>query len=1601
MSDQNDLFDKLTKDRLEGAKVLARRNMRGIWEGIVNKYSDQAHFIYELLQNADDVGATEVKFIAEPHGLIFIHNGKDRFTLTDPETEEDDTDQKRLGHINSITSAANSVKPGGKIGKFGVGFKAVFQYSNTPHIYDDFYRFKIDQYIVPYRLQDDHHLRRPEETLFYFPFNHPTRSATAAFVDISEKLEKLENPLLFLNNLKKLNWEILGGENGVYTKDIINVIEENGIIAEETELIHTIKSEPQKEKLWIFNKLFESPQDLTIHKCQVGFFIDTNNKISYKRPYPIHCFFRTKEDPGFRFILNAPFLLTDSREGIRAGNSWNKYLVSLLAELTSKGLLFIRSIAETNEFILIDDEIMDVVPTDDSVFPPEFEKDKLSFKPIYESIKKAFHKERILPGLNGRILEKSKAYWASDPNIVELFSDEQISEIMGNPDSGWVFPTRGRKVVQASKKNYLLQYMDGCVQDNLDEEKLIRRMTAEFLEKQEDTWILQLYQYIVERPSLTRDDKVGLRKRPFVMNRDRKAIPAFDDENILKVFLPNGRGNSFDTVYEPFSKNQDAVQFFKNIGITEPDIKAEIYNTILPQYVNENIDFDDYDTLKYHLLIFLDYYDTCSAQESETFEEKLRSTYFLASKSFQDPERKICFCRPKDIYLYSEELYLFFQVASETYYLDYSFYEEILTDSQMSNLFERFIRSLGVKIKPRILEKKLRITDEVEALFGFYDVPLSRTYVNQNIIIDKFIDGFPNLIENINHSQSILIWNVLRGLLNGLSYEESENKFGAIFEYVPLHSKNRQTTFVSNINSSLLKTFQTSTWLFDKNNQVKRPDLINIQDLHSDYEINCRESLILLRLCGSKDISLTIVGLQPDQYRAFQLGYKLLELGIDDQSLDELIKNYRKDKHSGDTGIEEIPNLKGGQIQDIITDITNRIEGSGMRPLPIDETDTETDGFVSDWLSQKKEEVAIELVEVQRRHQLSLDIVAAPRYSFQWFSKLLELEVIKSSETNTTGKEISIQFTKVEREPGTERTLILKHPNRYIPANIEDIGDLTVKFHTAQEVQSLSIEVVNVKEYTLRAKLKNPGDLNTLNLEAITKVVIDIKNPVFIVEEFFKAFTKLPYDPLFNMRDNLTPNIDFIFGPPGTGKTTYLAEKCLIPFMQRPEPLKILVLTPTNKAADVLTQRIIESMGEDETYFEWLLRFGTTGEPQLEQSGLVVDKNFDIRSKPRNVVITTIARFAYDGFFPDGLYPLKFSQLTWDYIIIDEASMIPAYQMALVLFQKIDAQFIIAGDPFQIQPITGVDDWGEENIYTMVQLNSFVEPTTIPHSYHVINLSTQYRSIPSLGDVFSHFTYGGHLKHHRKSNERRPLQLDGLNIQPLNLIKFPVSPNESIYKSKRLKNTTPYHVYAALFAVEFARYLAGQIVHNHSEHYRIGVICPYRAQASLIEKLIARMILDHANVSIQVGTIHGFQGDECDIIISVFNPPPGISTSPRMFLNKQNILNVSISRARDYIFVLMPDDETEKIGNLIRVRQIEHLMRTLTPADFSFFHSHDIEEVIFGNPDYIYENAFATSHHSVNVYALPEKVYEIRADEQAVDVQIQPAPKLARKNVWE
>ena len=50
--------------------------LRRALERIIQLYTDKSHFVYELLQNAEDAEANNIRFIQYPDRLEVFHDGK-------------------------------------------------------------------------------------------------------------------------------------------------------------------------------------------------------------------------------------------------------------------------------------------------------------------------------------------------------------------------------------------------------------------------------------------------------------------------------------------------------------------------------------------------------------------------------------------------------------------------------------------------------------------------------------------------------------------------------------------------------------------------------------------------------------------------------------------------------------------------------------------------------------------------------------------------------------------------------------------------------------------------------------------------------------------------------------------------------------------------------------------------------------------------------------------------------------------------------------------------------------------------------------------------------------------------------------------------------------------------------------------------------------------------------------------------------------------------------------------------------------------------------------------------------------------------------------
>ena len=1592
-------FEALSKDRIENANVIEKRSMRGLKSSVVDKYSDQAHFIYELLQNADDAKATCARFILQPNRLIFAHNGKRHFSVSDPTKEDEDSENGVLGDINSITSIANSNKTDASIGKFGVGFKAVFQYTQTPHIYDTDFCFKIERFLVPKLLDEDFPDRHSDETLFVFPFDHPERDATAAFEDISNKLKNLSFPLLFLTNLKDIDFEF-SDSIGLYGKEIKKTYVFGDITAEHICLTQNDGDDLYDENLWLFSRFDECQR-----RYSVGFFMDEEGHLK-PVAVPAFCFFPTKEKTELKFILHAPFLLTDSREGIRAGVAHNDNMIQKLSDLAADALELLRDIGKEAAVRLIDDNILSIIPIDPEKFSDPTDKDRVSFLPFYTSIKEKLEKAELLPSGDGYV-SRQDAYWANTFDLQSLFSDMQLADIVENPNAHWVFRKLSREGQGATRK-----YLDSLVRMRISEENLINGrlreyaysygirqplenkigISASFIEAQSIDWLHQFYKWLSETKHRTDLAK----KKPIFLDQNHNAVAAFDANSQAILFLPTEDVSGYTVIHPDLLKNDDTRKFIDTIGIKEPSLKDYIYNIILPQYENAG----GIDT-KPHFKSFYKYYCQCPKEEVDEYIDLIKDFPFLIFYKEDKPYRT----KAADLYLPLPELKQYFTYKPGTQFVDLDGYLELVGSDQSKNLTS-FLCEVGVRNSPAILEEK---SD------GYYKKECERS-----------IDGLKELIhaasEANDPSLSVFLWDQLCTFIDNHQLD-----FNVLQKEVQSRPDGRYNFRTKRVSSSTLSALKSSSWILTKDGEFVSAEQVTKSQLSSHYNLSTENAVKLLDILGIEDDS------NPTDVQRAKIAWldKLEAAGIEsDEELDAFLDEYclkktaeKKAAETTSSAAEHSQDYLNGEedeassdtqprkasrkaTDDVIKDIARRTKerpaATQNAPSADADEDADEDEYMpvavdySKKIEREKEKSAAEVARIAYYEELqnrAVQLTQNGKYTVAWFNTLLEMESIQSGEANADSKEISISFARVEREPDTQRTLILRHPNRYIPQFMEDLADIPLVLHMGDQKKTVAIEVASVKSYTLRVKLKNGADIDGMDLSTVTEATINAKSPVFLLEELRKQFAELTLADDFNMKDNLCENIEFVFGPPGTGKTTYLARNVLIPMMKENSECRVLVLTPTNKSADVLVKRIMDVSGEDSSYEDWLIRFGGTAEEELEQSPVFRDKTFDIRTLSKSVTVTTIARFPYDFFMPQGARVFLHG-INWDYIVMDEASMIPIANIVFPLYKKTPRKFIIAGDPFQIEPITSVNLWKNENIYTMVELDSFVNPETKPRPYKVELLTTQYRSIPAIGDVFSKFAYGGILRHYRSAESQRPLNVgDNFDIETLNVIKYPVSKYESIYRAKKLQNS-PYQIYSALFTFEYVSCLSRAIARNNpGSLFKVGIIAPYRAQADLIDKLLASEILP-PEVDVQVGTIHGFQGDECDIVFAVFNTPPRISKSGEMFLNRQNIINVAISRAKDYLFVVMPDDETEGVSNLRLVKRVEDLIHAT--GLWNEFASQDLEDLMFDDPNYLENNTFSTSHQSVNVYGLPEKCYEVRTEENAVDIQIhRPSAKVA------
>lgn len=686
------------------------------------------------------------------------------------------------------------------------------------------------------------------------------------------------------------------------------------------------------------------------------------------------------------------------------------------------------------------------------------------------------------------------------------------------------------------------------------------------------------------------------------------------------------------------------------------------------------------------------------------------------------------------------------------------------------------------------------------------------------------------------------------------------------------------------------------------------------------------------------------------------------------QSIEDKLASYWEEKQSSE--IRKPKQARPNNVDSSNEEMGETKAKESSVPQFTKATSTSAQGAVSSSrtesdLKRKATEASNAAEKAQENYDLLELINDTEDYTFLWFKYIMRLMFGESRKA--TVREFQVDF--LTSEIVDNHSFTLRTPSKPIPGWLEDADYLTV-LPLQKGKKKIPAKVLLVKEdyLYLTIDLEAGVDLRE-ELNGVEKFRVNASGSTLSIDDCLETrFIQLGYDDDYNLSDNLPSNIQYIYGPPGTGKTTWLTKRIVAMVEESMSPLDILILTPTNKAADVIAEMLLASEAS-----QWLYRFGTTERESLIEAGKVVTRDDDFwHAGEHHIVVTTAARFTYDNISGDDI-----CEMDWDNIIVDEASMIDLVTATFILHKGKCEQFYIAGDPKQIQPVKQ-NDYQPENIYNMVGLDSFSEAQ---RRDDVTTLDIQHRSVPAIGHLVSTFAYDGKVKPERKVADAKPLSLSGFNdIRPINFVGFTTEPLDDLYGLDSVDGSA-VHVYSAIFTYNFAEYISNEISKNHEgKEYTIGIVCPYRSEANVIKQMLENRSIDNANCRVSCGTVHSFQGDQCDIMLVVLNPPA--SCTKGTHINNGNIINVAMSRARDYVFFMIPDSPIDGF----RTREL--LWSLAEPNSMSLYSCADIEKIMFGKSDYIARNTNVTCHMPVNVYYEPARLYDVKIDETAVDIQI-------------
>ena len=766
-------------------------------------YSERTHFIFELIQNAEDAGATDLTFTLFADRLEVRHDGRD-FTVAD---------------VRGICGVGQGSKADDltQIGKFGIGFKAVYAYTESPRIHSGAESFRIEKYVRPYAV--DPPAEHDPGTVFVFPFDRDEVSAAVAAGEIAAALGNIAvGTLLFLRNIKRIRGR------GLVTADV--TLERTSAARSRSSRRVSLSSGRalgRGDEEWFVWERPLAALGQPDQRVEIAFMVQAEIdawRLIRRETAPLVVFFPTQKETFLGFVLQGPYRTTPARDNVPEHDEWNQSLVRETASLLAEVL------AELRDDGLLTVEVLQALPLDAARFGPE-----TMFRALFESARAALGRQEMIPAADGGYRSARQLMLASGTGLRELLTPGLLGELCGE-DAAIGFASDAISEIRTPVLWRYLRAEAGL--DELTPEAVVARLTGEFLSARSDQWIISFYWFLFQHPALWEaprqpGDRASPARparpawsKPIIRLEDGAQVAPFDARGRPAAYLPGPDDTGFATVRRAIAAHRDARQFLTALGFGELDVVAEVLDHVLPRYHDADaakLDAAQHDA---DLELVARALDGASPASRERLLEMLRDTTFLVGENAATGEQRLM--RPGDLYQRTRALECYLDGNPDAW-LAADGYGPWLTQ----------LRGMGVR---ETVRPDARAGDDL----GY--VVIADEFARHERGVAGFdpsatIEGLEHALGNPNHARSEFVWNVLlvpgRHLIAGV-VEKSHR-----LEYADARREHML--------SPIGEIARDAAWLPAADGTFRRPADLDLADLPPSYarDAELAEALAMTR----------------------------------------------------------------------------------------------------------------------------------------------------------------------------------------------------------------------------------------------------------------------------------------------------------------------------------------------------------------------------------------------------------------------------------------------------------------------------------------------------------------------------------------------------------------------------------------------------------------------------------------------------------------------------------------------------------------------------------------------------------------------------------